>query len=191
MVTREDLAQAETQHRMATEAVGCLRVLITGTITRWVTRSEPRAVLLQTGRVERRDVEVPHLQSEEVSKPERLAAIRALPAAEAHALETEVALEETRERFAAAQRSRRAEVVARHDEAVARELAALVSATDVVAAKWRSFEEANRQRDIEFLGTADRSTFLMPRYADSMFVAFADLGEGPMWERFKALVARD
>jgi hypothetical protein len=185
MVTREDLAEAETQHRAASAEVARLAALATGSITRWVTRSEPRSVLTQAGRVERRDVEVPRLETQDVPKNERAAALRALPGAKAHELDSEIARDEVRERFEAAQRQRRQALVERLDAEQQAELRDLVKETDRVAGLWTAFAERSRARDVAYLATGGLREFGMSRY-DWNFAPLVDSGEGSQWTSFKA-----
>lgn len=187
-MSREALAQIEGEHRAAEQEVARLRGILSGQVGARVTRTEQVRRLTPSG-PQTVEVDVEHYETRAVSRLEALQAQRGLLAAEERLLELEVEMAEARQAFAEAQRIRRAEVVARYDAEAAKELAALVSATDVIAGKWRAFEEANRRRDVEFLATGDRTAFAMARYADRVFGAFADTGDGSQWARFKALQA--
>lgn len=91
-----------------------------------------------------------------------------------------------------AKRQRRAALLAEYAGQVHAEFAALVAATDAVAAQWRAFQERNRGRDDAVIHETPAGDYAVERYSALSFVPLAgDPTLGCQWTQFCAALARD
>ena len=112
-----------------------------------------------------------------------LAALQEVASLRHKVLEAEIAVEDARVAFTAQQREKRAALVSKYDREVGEELVDLATETDRLAAKWATFDERNRQRDVEYLAASGPQEFGVSRYAA---YTFPYLGEA--WSDFKTRV---
>ena len=121
------MQQAEAQLAAARAELAQLAQWAAGSIERQTMRREQRTVIRQTGRAEVVDVDVPHVETEQVGPLGRLRARRALADAEDRVGLAEEQLEEARVVATSAARMQRTETIERGERVVQAELPRLIA----------------------------------------------------------------